>query len=400
MRIVLVSYVTPTKENCRAASALPYHIARHRGEDVELVIYSFNHNNISQEGIRDVEEQLNCTIKVVPEPRWVVWLIKFHLLVVRMLLRRPFSNYIRLSGKTVEEIKALNPDGIWVYGEEMSQIVKQFNGMRIVLSLPDCESLYYKRMMQADFVRKNRMLLWRQKVMYPKYRRMEMDFEVSPQTTCHLVGDADARELRGICSGIDARFIRHPHYEVRNVKREIKFCAPIRLLVAGQYNLYMQSTADEWFSQMCEARELCEHYVITFLGRGWEPTVQMLRGVGFNVNHITFAPDYIEEVCRHDIQLTPISIGTGTKGKVLDAIANGLLVIGTSYAMENIATKHGESCIIADDAHEMLNVLRDIPQRGYIYEQIAMAGREAVLTEHGRECVATEFFNLFKDQKQ
>lgn len=112
--------------------------------------------------------------------------------------------------------------------------------------------------------------------------------------------------------------------------RTIKFSDPIRLLVAGQYNHYMQSTADEWFSQMCEAKDLCEYYVITFLGRGWEPTVQMMREAGFKVNRITFAPDYIEEICRHDIQLTPISIGTGTKGKVLDAIVNGLLVIGTT----------------------------------------------------------------------
>lgn len=396
MKITLISYVTPTTENCKAASALPYHIAKFRKEGIDLQIYSFNHNNISKEEITRVEKELKCSIKVIPEPRWINWLAQFHLLIIRTLLRRPFINYIKLPNALVKEIIVNGPEGIWVYGEEMSQIVKQFKGMRVVHSLPDCESLYYKRMMQADFVKRNRMLLWRQKVMYPKYRRMEHKFLVSPLVTCHLVGDADACELRDICPGIDARFIRHPHYEVRDAEREIKFGEPIRLLVAGQYNLYMQSAADEWFSQMCEAKELCEHFVITFLGRGWEPTVDMLREAGFKVNHITFAPDYIEEVCHHDIQLTPISIGTGTKGKVLDAIANGLLVIGTSYAMENIAVKHGESCIVADDAHEMLNVLRDIPQRSYIYEQLAVAGREAVLAEHGRERVTNRFFQLFE----
>ena len=55
---------------------------------------------------------------------------------------------------------------------------------------------------------------------------------------------------------------------------------------------------------------------------------------GMKLYHIKFAPDYIEEICKHDIQVTPICIGTGTKGKVLDAIANGLLVIGSWYALE------------------------------------------------------------------
>lgn len=396
MRIVLVSYVTPTVENCRAASALPFHMAKYRREDVELVVYSFNHNNISQDGIHEVEEQLNCTIKIVPEPRWVVWLLKFHLLFVRMLLSRPLPNYIKLPRKFVEEIKSINPDGIWVYGEELSQVVKQFDGVRIVHSLPDCESLYYKRMMQADFVKKNRLMLLRQKVMYPKYRRMESRFSTSSLVTNHLVGEADAQELRSICPGIYTRFIRHPHYEVRDTERDIKFDNPIRLLVAGQYNLYMKSTADEWFSQMSKTKDLVDSYIITFLGRGWEPTVQMLRNAGYNVNHITFAPDYIEEICRHDIQLTPISIGTGTKGKVLDAIANGLLVIGTTYAMENIAVKNGESCIVVDDAQGTLDVLRGIPQNKCMYEHMAKVGRDAVLAEHGRERVAREFFDLYK----
>lgn len=396
MRLVLISYVTPTAENCRAASALPFHIARYRAEDIELKVYSFNHNDISQEDTREVATQLGCEITIVSEPCWVVWLLKFHLLFVRMLLALPFANYVKLPSNVVGEIKSFNPDGIWVYGEEMSQIVKQFSGFRIVHTLPDCESLYYKRMMQADFVKKNLIMLWRQKVMYPKYHRMERSFVVSPQVTCHLVGDADAKELRSICSGVDAKFIRHPHYEVRDVNREIRFGDPIRLLVAGQYNLYMQSTADEWFLKMSEAKDLCEHYIITFLGRGWEPTVLMLREAGFKVNHITFAPDYIEEVCRHDIQLTPIAIGTGTKGKVLDAIANGLLVVGTTYAMENIAVINGESCIVCDSSKDVIKILHEIPNNVENFESIAALGQKRVIKEHSRVQIAAQFFSLFE----
>ena len=112
------------------------------------------------------------------------------------------------------------------------------------------------------------------------------------------------------------------------------------------------------------------------------------------MNHITFAPDYIEEICKHDIQITPITIGTGTKGKVLDALANGLLVIGTPYALENVAVKNRESCIEYQYPHEVISVLQDIPHNIQAYELMAKKGQQQVLREHARTKVAYELFGL------
>ena len=145
---------------------------------------------------------------------------------------------------------------------------------------------------------------------------------------------------------------------------------------------------------------LQNYYTITFLGKGWEEHVETLRKAGYEVNHIKFAPDYIEEICKHDIQITPISIGTGTKGKVLDALANGLLVIGTPYAMENIAVENGVSCIEYREPQEVIEVLLDIVKNGNEndnrekFETMAAAGREAVLSLHSPEKVAKELFNV------
>ena len=122
--------------------------------------------------------------------------------------------------------------------------------------------------------------------------------------------------------------------------------------------------------------------------------MEAMRGAGYEVNHITFVPDYIEEICKHDIQITPISIGTGTKGKVLDALANGLLVIGTPYAMENIAVENGVSCIEYRQPKEVIKVLMDIPDNREKYERMADAGRQAVLTLHDRAKISKEIFNL------
>ena len=398
MQIVLVTQITPASENVRGTSALPYHLMVHRPADVDIVIYSFNGNQLSGAKIKEVEEELNVTIKLLPRPRWQSWVLRMHLLFIRVLLKYPLFNYMRLSRRVVEEIKCLQPDGIWVYGQDISRITKQFAGFKRVHTLPDCESLYYYRMLGRRFVFKNRIMFWRDVMMYPKYLRMESTYENSPMVKYHLVGEADAESLRNVNPGILTYFLRHPHYHVAEPQKRIAFSKPkIRLLVAGQNDLYMKEAAEEAFDMMVREVDMLKgYYEITFLGRGWENIVKRLKEMGYDVAQITFAHDYIEEIRKYDVQLTPIAIGTGTKGKVLDALANGLLVVGTPFALENIAVDNGVSCVEYRSNEELLAALIDISQNVDKYEQMAEKGREAIFVEHGRKRISQQLMDLFK----
>ena len=141
--------------------------------------------------------------------------------------------------------------------------------------------------------------------------------------------------------------------------------------------------------------DLADKFEFTFLGKGWEPMLERLLGAGWQCRLITFAENYAEELCRHDVQITPISIGTGTKGKVLDAITNGLLVIGTPFALENIAVRHGVECLQYERACEVPALLRDIANDRRRHEAIAEAGRAAVLREHNRARASQALFGMF-----
>ena len=434
MRVVSINLTTPYKENFRGTTALPYHLLKGCGDGVDVVIYTFNANRHTIAQMAEVERELGVEIRLLQLPRWYRWMFKLHLLWLRMFLRYPFVNYITLPQRVVEEIKAQEPDLIWVNGEELSRIVEQFPDVRRMQTGPDVESLYYYRMMGRRFVMNNVIDYWKCAMMYRKYARLERSFCTDEDFTYYAVGEADIEHLRQLNPRVHCEFLRHPHYEVAE-RGPIRFHRPkIRLLIAGQYNLYMQQTADEvleWIigtespslpksplkrGTFCSGSKTelpplqgglgaattppasggdgggLSHYTITFLGKGWERHVEALRSMGVEVNHIKFAPDYIEEIIKHDIQVTPITIGTGTKGKVLDALANGLLVLGTPYAMENIAVEHGTSCMVWRTPQELLQVLQDIPQRIEHFEQMAEAGRQAVLEHHNREKIAKELF--------
>ena len=412
--------MTPASENIRGTSALPYHLIKgslfndndNGNDNISFDIYTFNNNGLCEEKIAEVEKELGVTIKKVPLPKWFLFVFKYHLLFIRLFLKYPIHHYVKLPKKYVDEIKSKKPDVIWVYGAEWSKVVQQFEGFRRIHTLPDSEALYYYRMLGQRFVTHDWMKFWRCAFMYPKFLALERDYSTDASIQYHVVGEEDANFLRKMNPGIQAHFIRHPHYEVSpqctmdNVQRTIIFHQPkIKLLIAGQYNLYMKQEADLLIEQINENANqnenfLKENYSITFLGKGWEKHVETLKGTGFEVNHIKFAPDYIEEICKHDIQITPTAIGTGTKGKVLDALANGLLVIGTPYAMENIAVKSGESCIEYRHPKEVIEVLMDIVNENgnrEKYEQMAEEGRKQVLTLHSRSVVSKQLFGIFSE---
>ena len=439
MRTILITFVTPASENIRGTSALPYHLLVERGERREergecfpTTIYTFNNNGLSDEKIAEVEKELGATIKKVALPKWYRWMFKLHLLFLRVILKYPLGNHITLPIKYVNEIKTSHPDLIWVMGEELSRIVKQFPEYQRIQIGPDTESLYYYRMMGQRFVMNNAMDYWKCALMYRKYARMEREFCTDNNFTYYAVGEEDVRHLQQLNPKVKAKFLRHPHYEVlshsvvndnvnedeevRSKNLEVRrFHSPkIKLLIAGQYNLYMKQSADELLQYICNENEnandnkglpltayclkdedesfLKKHYVFTFLGKGWEKHVEAMKRAGYEVEHIRFAPDYIEEIIKHDIQITPIAIGTGTKGKVLDALANELMVIGTPYAMENIAVKNGVSCIEYRHPEEVIEVLMDIPNHIEKYERMAAEGQRQVLRLHNPSIISKELF--------
>lgn len=409
MKIALISINTPASENLGGTSALPYHLLVKRPADVEVVAYSFNYNNLKAEKIAEVEKELNLKTHLLPKSKKVMKMLnsKFGF-VQRTISCYPLHYYTRLNDVEVQRIKEERPDGIWIYGEELSQVSKQFAEYKRVHCFPDSESLYYKRMMKQPFVRASKFMWLRQWLMYPKFARMERNMDNSENIHYYLVGQADADNFSHLNPKAQAHFIRHPHYDIfdANFNSNINLNfndnsdagsnQKIKLLIAGRYDLYMKYDADLMVEAMMKSMDLQKHYVITILGNGWDDVVVKLRNAGYKVNHITFAENYIEEIRKHDIQLTPISIGTGTKGKVLDALSNGLLVIGTWFALENIAVENGKSCIEYHSADELMGVLADIPMNREKYKAMAEAGRDAVLTEHAREKCSKEMFDLFR----
>lgn len=406
MRIAQISLFTPTATNFKGASALPYHLMKFRNEDVELEVWTFNSNKCSAEQIAKSEEELDIKVHLVPASKIQKWLSPA---IVRLFLPYPFQYYLNIPEQIIVDVKSYlgndTNNGVWIYGEDLARHIAKFSEYKCVVTTPDCEAMYYYRMFAQKGVPTSWKYLFRYGLMYHRYAKMTSEFPKGKNIKYHLVGKEDTQFLKNINNGIDARFIRHPHYDIANpqllkgkIDSEIDLSCKLRLLIAGRYDIYMRDAVDEAIRAMqAVAYQIRDKYHITFLGKGWEVCVQQLSDAGFSVENKSYVEDYVVEVSSHDIQLTPIFVGTGTKGKVLDAFANGLMVMGTLRALENIAVESAISCVQYENSEELeswLLTLADGDGKQRV-KAIAKVGHEAVLKEHGREKIAKEFFRLF-----
>ena len=137
MKIILITINTPASENLGGTSALPYHLLVKRPMDVDVVVYSFNYNGLSAEKIAEVEQELNLRIHLLQKPENVMRMLHSRWgFVQRFFARYPLYYYTKLADVEVERIKNENADGVWIYGEELSRVSKQFAAYKRVHCFP------------------------------------------------------------------------------------------------------------------------------------------------------------------------------------------------------------------------------------------------------------------------
>lgn len=272
--------------------------------------------------------------------------------------------------------------------------------------MPDCESMFYYRMLRKRFGTMSILSTMKYAYAYHQYRRMERESCVADgDVTYHFVGKADEEFYREVNPDAKVVFLHHPLYQASVAQGgdyPKHFHSPIRIVIAGRYDLFQREATDELVGAMCSTgvlNRLLKSYRITFLGRGWECPAEKLRQVGWQVEVKGWVDDYAAELRSHDIEISPISVGTGTKGKVLDALANGLLVIGTPFALENIAVCDKgpleRECVISyNQAYEVIEVLMKISHDRAMFELMAATGQKTVMRQHNRKTIASELFNL------
>lgn len=303
-------------------------------------------------------------------------------LVLGVLGRLPFSvlNYRvpAMRAKVAEIVTSTPPDIIQVEDIHMAQYVLPLQGPRLVLDMHNIESALLTRYAdrQRSPLRKAYARLTAGKL--ERYER--------------AAAPAFARILT--CSDIDARFVvEHlgcPHVAVVPNGVDVEHFAPRpgreepnALVFVGRMDyvanhdamiFFCRSVLPRLWRSIPEARL----YVV-----GHEPSRAIQRLARDPRIVVTGSvPDVAEFVARAAVIVAPLRYGSGTRLKILEAMAMAKVVVATPLGCEGIEARPGEEIVVAeapaDQARTLVELLRDRERR----EAIGRRGRELVLRKY------------------
>ena len=395
MRLLLFSDFAPTEENYNGPSAFCYHLLKELQKEHDVRIVTTNANKVPDRILQNSIKAFCGNYFVHPRNLWMKLLVSrktgmfFSIFYNKHL---PYISRYIISKKVLCNINRFSPDVILIYPNHLLYVCKQLSNYRIISLGPDCSSLNNLRALKDTYIYdSNNYRAWLKSLSKQIYLERELSKVV--YKTC-LVGIEDSILFNIITGTRKSIFLPHPHYKL--VDKNINFQKPqLKILISGTYNISTYSDTNKFIESFLENPEILNKYSLTFLGKGWDEIMPKLSNLN-NVNVIKWVDDYAEEIKKYDIQIFPISYGVGTKGKVLDALAMGLLCIGSYYAFENISVKNGENCIIYNEVHDVIKILETIGSNVNKYEIITVLGKQSVRRYHSPKLCAEYLMNVIK----
>jgi glycosyltransferase involved in cell wall biosynthesis len=109
-----------------------------------------------------------------------------------------------------------------------------------------------------------------------------------------------------------------------------------------------------------------------------------------------WVPDVKPYLDSHMVSIAPLRFGSGMKGKVGEAMANGLPVVATRIAAEGMDLGDGDTALIADSAAEFAGAVTRLLRDQALHHRLSRNGRHAAETRWSEALVGEQILALLK----
>ena|SRR5215813_5406277 len=252
-------------------------------------------------------------------------------------------------------------DRIVVFSAAMAEYVRHVDSIPRVIDFVDADSAKWR--LYADY--RPFPLSWIYRLEAERLARYEAEVAsafdhsicVAEQEAVVLQERASGRPTSVIPNGIDSDYFR-PHAE------EQYPCRQPSIVFTGEMDYFPNVDAVRYFCQAIFplVRKVVPETRFYIVGRHPERQVRRLRCQPQVI--VTGAvPDVRPYLAMASIAVAPLRIARGVQNKILEAMAMGLPVVGTSKALRSLQATPADGIRIADDpegfAHEVVTLLKD-----------------------------------------
>jgi sugar transferase (PEP-CTERM/EpsH1 system associated) len=218
---------------------------------------------------------------------------------------------------------------------------------------------------------------------------------------CIVVSEYDKNYLKNLCgrdnfvvvpNGVDIHYFEPESVELR--KNHLVW-------VGGMTGPYNSDAVDFFIEKIWPVIKYdVPEATIDFVGGG--PT-QKLRNKALedkSVQALGFVPDIRPIVQRGSVFVAPIRTGSGTKIKVLNAMAQAKPVVATTVAAEGIDVIPGENILIADDPGEFAKKVLYLLRNEEVAKKIGERARELMEKKYNWDLIAENIHRIYEGYKK
>jgi glycosyltransferase involved in cell wall biosynthesis len=134
---------------------------------------------------------------------------------------------------------------------------------------------------------------------------------------------------------------------------------------------------------------------LSLVGRAPSAAVRSLNGPGVEI--VADAPDLRPWLWRTGAFACPMAQGTGSKNKLLEAMAAGTAAVATPLACRGLAVRGGEHVLVAETDRELAAGLVAVLQDDGLRTRLGAAGRALVAADHAPGEIAARYVSLYED---
>ena len=182
-------------------------------------------------------------------------------------------------------------------------------------------------------------------------------------------------------------------YQLKKIPEEKK------LFHIGSMDWMPNQEAIKWFLNEVWSAIIAKEPTATFHLAGKNMPDEIIKltatmhGV-INEGDLKNANDFIN---NNNIMIVPLFSGSGMRIKIIEAMAMGKLVIGTSVAFEGIAVQHNKNGIIANTANEFKEAILMCLQHPEVVTSIGQKARKTIEEQYNNTIIVKQLINFIAE---
>jgi sugar transferase (PEP-CTERM/EpsH1 system associated) len=280
---------------------------------------------------------------------------------------------------------------------EMGQYVDEIKNMPTVLTEHDIFYLKTQRYLKAKQPMLEKLATFREWIKLYWYEPKVWDkFDRVIVTSSHdaalLTSRRSNKKVSVIPNGVDTAY-----FDKEKVEQEST--ADVSLVYTGGLNSMANRDAVLFFSHKIypEIKEKVPGIRWYIVGKNPTATIQALAAKDPNIIVTGKVEDVRPYIARASVYVVPLRIGSGTRLKILEAMAMKKAVISTSIGCEGLNVEHGKHILIADRPQEFVDsVIQAIHDRS-LRLRLGDNGRRLVESEYDWKICAERLERIFED---